>query len=993
MLISSPVPRPTSSNLLSSPNALILPFRAGASASYSGAICQYINTQYDQQPDMFRQDLRAIDALRQGALTVREAHVSGITKLQAYAAQIVWIGGKFPIDIGVDFPWYPAFGYHSDRPMVRNNLKYELLNVLYNLAALYCHLADSTSRGTAEGIKTAASYFTQAAGVLSHMRTQILPGLRMSDPPEDMDDVTLEALSQLCLAEAQECSWQKAVTDGYKDGIISKLSIRVSDLYREAAEASMKSNAISSQWIHHMSAKQHHFAAAAQYRMACDCLEKRRYGEEVARLREAMACVNEGLRETKGGQVNKTVTRDLSGLKGRIEEDLKRAEKDNDVIYLQPVPTRIELKPLDRVNMATPKCPQEVSSPCDFLGENTTFGPPLFSKLVPFAVHLAVSIYEERRDRLVTNDIVQPLDRLSETLNATLDSLGLPGSLQALEKPLGLPPSLIQRAEEVRQANGPHRVENSFRDIDELVAADLATFEEGKNILRREEEEDKRMRNTYGEMWIRPSSREDEQGKKLWMQLGEIDSYFKASIPSDKLVRSKYAGIKPQLQLLAGSDRALLDYVPSSRRTDIPEGLRTVLARLRSSYNDVQRLQSRRRKKIDMLREKARSDNVRSAIGREATRLERAYPGIALDAASFDEWLESRLDSMYEAELAALAADEDEQNHVLGELARVHREFESQKRVVGDRGGREREEVLQSLNAAYDKYKEVLENAEAGRKFYNDLGKIVGAHFRDTAKVWANDRRLDAQSLEEEILLPPLIERTHISSPPAQLEQRHSLHHQHTPSASTVPPTPRRDSGLVPEPDMLHEVSMLEGPSFLISQQLESGGPEEAEAAHGQYQQYQPHQDHALQQHHQQQPQQPQQPQPQHQQHQHTELQDATAYHDAAPLSPPIVRPTPSAPASQPQSPTHVFSPQPAVSAAQTSIPPALGPAGAAPGSRRVPSATLWTPDMGINFSSLPQTPTGAPAQGSAGGRLGQQQQDGAAKRRVWDPSAGIRFG
>ncbi|KAL1893891.1 pH-response regulator protein palA/rim20 [Ceratocystis pirilliformis] len=734
---------------LSSPNALIVPFRVGATASYSDAICQYINTQYDQHPDMFRNDLQAIDTLRREAVTVREPHVSGITKLQAYAAQIVWIGGKFPIDIGVNFPWYPAFGCNSDRPVVRNNLKYELLNVLYNLAALYCHLADSTSRGTPEGLKTAASYFSQAAGVLAHMQTEILPGLRMSDPPEDMDDATLEALTQLCLAEAQECFWQKAVTDGYKDAIISKLAIRVSDLYGEAASASMKSNAISSQWIHHMSAKQHHFAAAAQYRMACDCLEKRRYGEEVARLKEALACVNDGLRETKSGYVSKTVTRDLSGLKGRIDEDLKRAEKDNDIIYLQPVPTRMELKPLDRVNMATLKCPREVSSPCNFLGEDSEFGPPLFSKLVPFAVHLAVSIYEGRRDRLVNNDIVQPLDRLSEALNATLDSLGLPGSLQALEKPLGLPPSLIQRAEEVRQANALHRVENSFRDIDKLVAADLKTFEEGKQILMREEEEDKRMRNTYRDMWTRPGSREDEQGKKLWTQMGEIDNYFKISLPSDKLVRSKYAMIKPQLQLLSGSDRALLDYVPSSRRTDVPEGLRTVLARLRSTYNDVQRLQSRRRKKIDMIREKARSDNVRSAISREATRLERAYPGVSLDAASFDEWLESRLDTMYEAELAALAADEDEQNHVLGELSRVHREFESQKRVVGDRGGREREEVLQKLNMAYDKYKELLENAEDGRKFYNDLSKIVGARFRDCAKAWANNRRLDAQSLEE----------------------------------------------------------------------------------------------------------------------------------------------------------------------------------------------------------------------------------------------------
>lgn len=48
---------------------------------------------------MFRHDLEVIDELRQDAVTVREAHASGVKKLQTYAAQLVWIGGKFPIDV------------------------------------------------------------------------------------------------------------------------------------------------------------------------------------------------------------------------------------------------------------------------------------------------------------------------------------------------------------------------------------------------------------------------------------------------------------------------------------------------------------------------------------------------------------------------------------------------------------------------------------------------------------------------------------------------------------------------------------------------------------------------------------------------------------------------------------------------------------------------------------------------------------------------------
>jgi programmed cell death 6-interacting protein len=310
-----------------------LPFRKGKQLLLSTAVRQYISTKYDQHPDMFKQDLEVIDALRRDALNVREAHRSGIKKLQAYAAQLVWMGGKFPVDIGAEFTWYPALGYNTEKPVVHNSLKYELANVLYNLAALYSQLALASNRNDTTGLKTAADYFGQAAGVLKHVKDDVVPELGAASS-EDMDEHTLESLMQLQLAQCQECFWQKAVMDGYKDASIAKLAARASDLFNEAGEAAMRSEAISSSWIHHMSAKHHHFAAAAQYRAACDCLEKRRYGEEVARLKDAVACVNEGLKESRGGYLGKFVVEDLNGLKRKVEEDLKRAEKDNDVIYL-----------------------------------------------------------------------------------------------------------------------------------------------------------------------------------------------------------------------------------------------------------------------------------------------------------------------------------------------------------------------------------------------------------------------------------------------------------------------------------------------------------------------------------------------------------------------------------------------------------------------------------------------------------------------------------
>jgi hypothetical protein len=48
---------------------------------------------------MFKGDLEVIDALRRDAVNVREPHTSGIKKIAAYAGQLSWMGGKFPIDV------------------------------------------------------------------------------------------------------------------------------------------------------------------------------------------------------------------------------------------------------------------------------------------------------------------------------------------------------------------------------------------------------------------------------------------------------------------------------------------------------------------------------------------------------------------------------------------------------------------------------------------------------------------------------------------------------------------------------------------------------------------------------------------------------------------------------------------------------------------------------------------------------------------------------
>ena len=736
-------------------NILFLPFRKSHSVNLTEAIKQYISSKYDQHPDMFKADLETIEKLRSTAVHAQEPHPSNIPKLQQYAAQLVWLSGKFPVDIGVEFPWYPALGYNTSRPVSRNNLRYELANIMFNLAPMYSQLAMSSNRSTSDGLKVAANNFCLAAGTISHLRNTVLPELR-TEPPEDMDLMTLDCLEKLMLAQGQECFWQKAVKDGLKDATISKLAARVSDLYNEATEAGIQSDAVSSEWIHHMTAKHHHFAAAAQYRAACDALEKRKYGEEVARLRDSLTCVNEALKEQR--YINKMVLADLNGLKNRVTEDLKRAEKDNDMIYLLPVPPKAELKILDRANMVVSRVPKEIAESNALLGEKGELGHALFSKLVPYSVHLAASIYVDRRDRLVNNTIVEELENLTAQIHEVLRSLNLPGSLQALEKPLGLPPGLMAHAEEIRQQDGIHRLERSMEDTQKLMYSDQAVYNEGVDILRAEAVEDENARRRYGTaLWTRAPA--EQAAPKLYAQIKEIDGYFKAAANSDNIVKTKLRENERFIRLLSGSDHDLENYVPSGRRPAITGDVEREAGKLRGCFNEVSRLESRRRRKIEALRTKAKQDDISKSpncsccslltmvdpeLLREAARLEREYPMQTIEAVQFEGLFDRRL-QMYDVDQDMVQEEEKEQAEAVKRLQEANASFLIARR--GDQSTKQREQALQNLENAYFKYKEIISNSDVGRKFYNDLAKIVN-RFRDDARSFAYQRKSEASQIE-----------------------------------------------------------------------------------------------------------------------------------------------------------------------------------------------------------------------------------------------------
>lgn len=115
-----------------------------------------------------------------------------------------------------------------------------------------------------------------------------------------------------------------------------------------------------------------------------------------------------------------------------------------------------------------------------------------------------------------------------------------------------------------------------------------------------------------------------------------------------------------------------------------------------------------------------------------------------VEAVQFEGLFDKRL-QMYDVDQDMVQEEESDQAEAIKRLQDANAAFLIARR--GDQSNKKREQALQNLENAYFKYKEIIQNLDVGRKFYNDLQKIVN-RFRDEARNFAHQRKLEASQLE-----------------------------------------------------------------------------------------------------------------------------------------------------------------------------------------------------------------------------------------------------
>ncbi|KAK2831967.1 hypothetical protein FQN49_006990, partial [Arthroderma sp. PD_2] len=353
-----------------------------------------------------------------------------------------------------------------------------------------------------------------------------------------------------------------------------------------------------------------------------------------------------------------------------------------------------------------------------------------------------------------------------------LQSLNLPGSLQALEKPLGLPPGLVSHAEEIRQQDGLNRIFTSLDDTSKLKATDKSIYTEAVELLNAEKEEDLRARLKFGtDRWNRETS--EKAAPNLYSQTSEIEGYLSSANTSDNFIQGKLNEHGRVLRVLAGTNRDLEAFVPSSRRPVLSPQVEREISRLRGALNEVNRLENRRKRLIESLRETSKADNINSALLKETGRLEREFPMQKIRPGQFEGLFEEHL-RLYDKDRNMLSGEQNKQDQLGEQLRDANKAFTTARK--GDSSTKEREKALQDLEIGYLKYKEIISNIDTGRKFYNDLARMVG-RFREDCKKFVNQRRLEASRMETDITNTTAMAAMNITHSPTS--QQIPVQHQH----------------------------------------------------------------------------------------------------------------------------------------------------------------------------------------------------------------------
>ncbi|EGV60573.1 hypothetical protein CANTEDRAFT_127942 [Yamadazyma tenuis ATCC 10573] len=718
-------------------NLLYIPFRKTKELNLGDELKAVIKRDYFQSPSVFENDLSQLTKIRKKIRHLKDEAVDKSTEIivQHYYIQVVNLTKKFADEV-IEFVWYGTLGYKPSGPYKVRSLSFEQDNIVYQLGSLYSQLGWKESRFTDEGLKRSCNYFQMAAGCFEYLCVQCQKDYNTKS--NDLSVDTLQHLKYIMLSQGQESIWQKAVNSDMKNSVISKLSMDTSNLYKQAVEHGNKSDFIKLEYVNYCSVKQFHFAAAAHYRMSLISLDNSKYGQQVGHLKIAAELAHTGMRHKS--YVKNLVVEDLGGLQKMIEDALRVAERENDLIYLRPVPELSSLRMnAGGVSMVKPVIIEELSEP---LNSDRLF----LKELLPHIIIQISLAYKDRSDNFIMRKILEPLQALNKMMNHFLTQRQLPASIDSIQKPENIPESIIQHSQNIISFGGTKFIESLYDNILQLSSECRDIYEGCQQRLVIEQEEDDIFRERFGGSWNRISS--EEASRELWAKVHSMEEYLTQADKADDIILMSYHEIKEYLEIYCGGYDSLTKVIPNAGYTKLDDDTSIIVNDIRVALNATAEMEESRKDFLKRLENKSRDNNILPKLIAEY-RARSSSPEFVnnLDETSFEGAFHQHM-KVFNEDLQFVELSKNTQMVLEKKIDELNSRFLEVYKDTESNPNHERKHSLQALENIYSRYLQLITNINEARKFYTDF-KTRGHRVIGECDEYLQSRRAEARDFED----------------------------------------------------------------------------------------------------------------------------------------------------------------------------------------------------------------------------------------------------
>jgi hypothetical protein len=259
-------------------------------------------------------------------------------------------------------------------------------------------------------------------------------------PSTDLTKDVVNTLVAIMDAQQSEILVEALLDKKHGPNMIATIANRSANEYKLAVE---QMNTFEGQgimdrnWLNLLQIKTKHFESLAAYHQAKGDENKGKYGQALVRYKLADKAAQEAQRLAKvftyTFQAASTPTIPHDGATNLLEitkthatlcsEAKVQAQRDNDLIYHEILPSEASLPPYGTASREPPIGIKEIFTPPHM---SQLIGPDIFSRLVPMSVHQAASVYSEEKAKVV-REVVEKVDMSEGEIRAGLEHLGFPG--------------------------------------------------------------------------------------------------------------------------------------------------------------------------------------------------------------------------------------------------------------------------------------------------------------------------------------------------------------------------------------------------------------------------------------------------------------------------------------------------------------------------------------------------------------------------------------